>query len=79
MLDVLPETSFTDLVSNFHRMDASFLSAAMTKVYKGLDFLAAPPNPEAWSGINGKHMAAIIELGKTLRPPRYRLHFDVDQ
>lgn len=66
MLDVLPETSFTDLVSNFHRMDASFLSAAMTKVYKGLDFLAAPPNPEAWSGINGKHMAAIIELGKKL-------------
>lgn len=66
MLDVLPETSISDLVKNFHRMDASFLSAAMTKVFKRLDFLAAPTNPDDSLNINGEHVSAIIDLGKKL-------------
>ena len=66
MLDVIPETTISDLVKNFHRMDASFLSAAMTKAFKRLDFLAAPTSPDDCQGINGEHTAAIIELGKKL-------------
>lgn len=66
MLDVLPETTVTDLVNNFHRMDASFLSAAMTKAFKRLDFLAAPTSPEAWSDISSEHISTIIELGKKI-------------
>ncbi len=66
MLDVIPETSISDLVKNFHRMDASFLSAAMTKAFKRLDFLAAPTSPNDCQGISGEHIAAIIELGKKL-------------
>lgn len=66
MLDVLPETSISDLVKNFHRMDASFLSAAMTKAFKQLDFLAAPTSPNECQGITGEHISAIIELGKKL-------------
>jgi pilus assembly protein CpaE len=66
MLDVLPETSIGDLVKNFHRMDASFLSAAMTKASKQLDFLAAPTSPGDCQEINGEHIAAIIEMGKKL-------------
>lgn len=66
MLDILPETTISDLVKNFHRMDASFLSAAMTKAFKQLDFLAAPTSPNECQGINGEHISAIIELGKKL-------------
>lgn len=66
MLDVLPETSISDLVKNFHRMDASFLSAAMTKAFKQLDFLAAPTSPNECQGIHAEHISAIIELGKKL-------------
>lgn len=66
MLDVLPDTSISDLVNNFRRMDASFLSAAMTKVSKRLDFLAAPANPDDSLAINGDHVSAIIDLGKKL-------------
>lgn len=66
MLDILPETTINDLVKNFHRMDASFLSAAMTKAFKHLDFLAAPTSPNDCQGIHGEHISAIIELGKKL-------------
>ncbi|OEU48323.1 MAG: hypothetical protein BA871_16870 [Desulfuromonadales bacterium C00003096] len=66
MLDVIPETTISDLVKNFHRMDASFLSAAMTKAFKRLDFLAAPTSPDDCQRINGEHTTAIIELGKKL-------------
>lgn len=66
MLDVIPETSINDLVKNFHRMDASFLSAAMSKAFKRLDFLAAPTSPDDCQGIDGDHIAAILELGKKL-------------
>lgn len=66
MLDVIPETSISDLVKNFHRMDASFLSAAMSKVSKNFDFLAAPSSPDDCLGIEGDHVSSIIELGKKL-------------
>lgn len=66
MLDVIPETSISDLINNFHRMDASFLSAAMTRATKRLDFLAAPTSPDDCKGIEGEHIAAILELGKKL-------------
>ncbi|MEZ4483955.1 MAG: AAA family ATPase [Syntrophotaleaceae bacterium] len=66
MLDVIPEITISDLVKNFHRMDASFLSAAMSKAFKRLDFLAAPTSPDDCQEINGDHIAAILELGKKL-------------
>lgn len=66
MLDVIPETSISDIINNFHRMDASFLSAAMTSAFKRLDFLAAPTSPDDCQGINGDHISAILELGKKL-------------
>ena len=66
MLDVVAETSINDLVKNFHRMDASLLSAAMTTAFKRLDFLAAPTSPDDCAGIGGEHIAAILELGKKL-------------
>jgi pilus assembly protein CpaE len=66
LLDLVPNTTIFDLVKNFHRLDASFLGAAMVNASKGLDFLAAPPNPEDYIDIQPLHVATILELARKL-------------
>lgn len=66
LMDVIPATTIADVVKNFHRLDASFLGAAMANVSKNLDFLAAPPGPEEFANIEGAHIATVLELAKKL-------------
>jgi pilus assembly protein CpaE len=66
LLDLIPNTTISDLVKNFHRIDASFLGAAMVNIGKRLDFLAAPSNPAEIDNIEPAHLEAILELAKRL-------------
>jgi pilus assembly protein CpaE len=66
LLDLVPNTTIADLVKNFHRLDASFLGAAMINASRNLDFLAAPPNPEEDFIVEPNHVATIMDLSKKL-------------
>ena len=63
LLDLLPETSIGDISRNFHRLDVAFLRGAMVHHKSGLEFLAAPQNPEEARDIAHEHIARILELG----------------
>ncbi|WP_298039883.1 hypothetical protein [uncultured Desulfuromonas sp.] len=66
LLDIVPQTTIIDICLNFHRLDIAFLRGAMTKNKTGLDFLAAPLNPEECENISPEHVARIMELAKKL-------------
>lgn len=66
LLDVVPEASMADICRNFHRLDASFLKAAMVRHDSGLELLAAPFRPERCEEIEANHVAKILDLMKKL-------------
>ncbi len=66
LLDLIPNTTISDLVKNFHRIDASFLGAAMVNVSKQLDFMAAPANPAEVDNIEPEHLETILQLARKL-------------
>lgn len=66
LLDIVPQTTIYDLCQNFHRLDVSFLRASLDKHNSGIDFLAAPLNPEENEEINAEHVSMIIDLAKKL-------------
>jgi pilus assembly protein CpaE len=66
LLDVVPQTTVFDICQNFHRLDVSLLRGAMIKHSTGLDFLAAPLNPEESEDIKAEHVAKILEFAKKL-------------
>lgn len=66
LLDIVPQTTIYDICQNFHRLDVSFLRGSMVKHNSGLDFLAAPVNPEESEAINAEHVARILDLAKKL-------------
>jgi len=66
LLDIVPQTTIYDICQNFHRLDVSFLRGSMVKHNSGLDFLAAPLNPEENEAITAEHVARILDLAKKL-------------
>jgi pilus assembly protein CpaE len=66
LLDLIPNTTISDLVNNFHRIDASFLGAAMINISKQLDFMAAPANPTDVAKIEPEHLETILTLARKL-------------
>lgn len=66
LLDLIPNTTISDLVKNYHRIDASFLGAAMINVSKQLDFMAAPANPSEVVNIEPEHLETILQLARKL-------------
>jgi len=66
LLDIVPQTTIHDICQNFHRLDVSFLRGAMVKHNSGLDFLAAPLDPEDSEEVCAEHVARILDLAKKL-------------
>lgn len=66
LLDMVPPTSFVDICKNFHRLDVALLRGCLIRHRSGLDFLAAPPNPEESEDIRPKHIEKTFELVKKL-------------
>lgn len=66
LLDMVPPTSFVDICKNFHRLDVALLRGCMTRHKSGIDFLAAPPNPEECEDIRAKHLEKTFDLIKKL-------------
>lgn len=66
LLDIVTTNSFVDICKNFHRLDVSLLRGCMTKHNSGLDFLAAPLNPEEAEDICAEHVEKTFELIKKL-------------
>lgn len=66
LLDIVAQTSISDICENIHRLDVSFLRGAMTSHSTGLSFLAAPPNPEDSEDIKCEHVTSILDLSKKL-------------
>lgn len=66
LLDLVPQTTISDIVANFHRLDASFLSAAMARHSSHLEFLSAPANPDDSKKINGEHVASVLSLARKI-------------
>jgi pilus assembly protein CpaE len=66
LLDLYPQTTMVDVVRNYHRLDSSFLLAAMTKHSSGLEFMAAPNNPEDYETIKGTHVSHVLNLAQKI-------------
>lgn len=66
LLDIVPQTTITDICESIHRLDVSFLRGAMTSHNTGLSFLAAPQNPEDSEDITSAHVSSILDLSKRL-------------
>ncbi|HXV21363.1 MAG TPA: AAA family ATPase [Desulfuromonadales bacterium] len=62
LLDLVPETSIADVCRNFHRLDASFLKGAMIRHATGLNYLAAPVNPDDCEEITAEKIERICAL-----------------
>ncbi|WP_432821180.1 AAA family ATPase [Trichloromonas sp.] len=62
LLDILPQKTISDLCSNFHRLDSSFLQGAMTRHASGINFLPAPHDPEETMNINAAQIETILGL-----------------
>lgn len=66
LLDVLPQRTILDISQNIHRLDVSLLRGVMLSHNTGLNFLAAPQNPEDADEIHSDHIAKILDLAKRL-------------
>jgi len=65
LLDIMPQSTITDLCKNFHRLDPAFLKRAMTRHESGMYFLPAPKNPEENINIKADQVKGILELVRT--------------
>lgn len=66
LLDIVPQTTMIELSRNIHRLDVSFLRGAMSSHSSGINFLAAPQNPEDSEEILNEHITGILALAKKL-------------
>lgn len=62
LLDMVPQNTITDICSNIHRLDVSFLRGVMASHATGLNFLSAPSNPEDSEDIRHEHVEKILDL-----------------
>ncbi len=65
LLDIMPKTTIVDIYRNFSRLDLALFKGTMHRHLTGLDFLAAPVNPEESVHISGEHVGRILALSKS--------------
>jgi pilus assembly protein CpaE len=66
LLDVVPQRTVLDICQNIHRLDVALLRGVMFTHNTGLNFLAAPQNPEDADEIHSEHVAKILDLVRRL-------------
>lgn len=66
LLDIMPKTTIVDIYKNFSRLDLALFKGTMHRHLTGLDFLAAPVNPEDSVHISGEHVGRILALSKSV-------------
>ncbi len=66
LLDIDPTTTMLDISQNIHRLDVSFLRGAMSMHSTGVNFLAAPKNPEDSEEIVSDHVHQVLQLSRKL-------------
>ncbi len=66
LLDIDPKTTVLDICENIHRLDVSFLRGAMSGHTTGMNFLAAPRNPEDSEEITNEHVHEFLQLSRKL-------------
>jgi pilus assembly protein CpaE len=66
LLDVPPGPTVIDLSRNIHRLDVSLFRGAVTHHRTGIDFLAAPHDPEEGSDVNADQTSQILALANKL-------------
>ncbi|TLM69278.1 MAG: hypothetical protein FDZ69_00460 [Deltaproteobacteria bacterium] len=66
LLDIVPQTSLLDICQNIHRLDIALLRGVMINHNSGLNFLAAPQNPEDSDDVHCEHIASILDLARKL-------------
>lgn len=66
--DEKPQATISDIASQIHRLDASFLAASMLDVTPSFSILAAPEDPAHADEVKPEHVDKLIKLA--------RRHFD---
>lgn len=66
LLDIVPQTTIMDICQNMHRLDVAFLRGVMITHNSGVNFLAAPREPEDSDTICVEHVSAVLELTRKL-------------
>ena len=61
-LDLVPQTTITDVCRKFHALDIAMLRGAMSKHSSGVELLAAPESPENNDEITPEHLHKILNL-----------------
>jgi len=62
--DSKPLATLSDVASQIHRLDPSFLSSSMVSVTPNFSVLAAPSDPAHASDVKPEHIDAIIKLAR---------------
>lgn len=61
LLDVEPMRDFTNVASEFNRLDAVLMDSLLTEVAPGLRLLAAPVDPVAAEGVTAQHVGRALD------------------
>jgi pilus assembly protein CpaE len=61
-LGVQPRFNLTDLVRNFHRMDADLLASYIERHESGVHLLSAPYHPERVENVTGEQFRTILQF-----------------
>lgn len=66
LLDIPSGPTIVDLSRNIHRLDVSLFRGAVTHHRTGIDFLAAPDDPEDCAEVNADQSSQILSLANKL-------------
>jgi pilus assembly protein CpaE len=61
LLDVEPMRDFTNVASEFNRLDAVLMDSLLTEIAPGLRLLAAPVDPVAAEGVTAQHVGRALD------------------
>ncbi|GGX97565.1 AAA family ATPase [Massilia dura] len=62
--DIKPLATLSDVASQIHRLDPSFLASSMVSVTPNYSVLAAPSDPAHASDVKPEHIDAIVKLAR---------------
>jgi pilus assembly protein CpaE len=62
--DIKPLATLSDVATQIHRLDPSFLSSSMVAVTPNFSILAAPSDPSHASDVKPEHVDAIVKLAR---------------
>ena len=66
LVDMVPKTTMSDVIRNYHRLDPAFLAGVMEKTSSGFDLLAAPAVPEEGLAITAAQIGRIVQHARSL-------------